>query len=72
MLEPCWLGHDPPNAENDIRRIMYVKCKYDTLKEYKTPEMDEIAEFSDNNIAQVKESDGKILIEKDGFSEHTN
>lgn len=49
---------------------MYVKSNRDDLKAIKIPEMDEMAEFSDNNIAQVKQSDGEILLELDGFTEH--
>jgi len=36
--------------------------------------MEDSAEFSDNNIAQVTEQDGTVLVETypDEFSEHNN
>lgn len=51
---------------------MYVKCDKDELKAISTGEMDGTAEFSNNNIAQVTESDGKALLEAfpEQFSEH--
>lgn len=51
---------------------MYVKAESDSLSRIKLEGMDEPAEFSENNIAQVKEADGEVLLENDGFSEHTN
>jgi len=32
--------------------------------------MNSIAEFSQNNIAQVPKEDGEVLIQISGFSEH--
>jgi len=49
---------------------MYIKTTKESLQRFKVPEMDSIAEFSSNNIAQVPESDGRVLIQMSGFSEH--
>jgi len=51
---------------------MYVKTTRENLQAIKTPEMDSVAEFSSNNIAQVSESDGVALCENypEDFSEH--
>jgi len=49
---------------------MYIKADDPDLQRLKVPEMDSIAEFSSNSIAQVPESDGRVLIQMSGFSEH--
>ena len=50
---------------------MYIKTDRDALQRLSTAEMDGVAEFSDNNIAQVTESDGKFLVEAfDHIEEH--
>jgi len=49
---------------------MYIKTDNPDLQQFKCPEMDGIAAFSSNNIARVSESDGQVLIQIDGFSEH--
>jgi len=52
---------------------MYVKSRRDELQSVKLPEMDSIARFSDNNIAQVTESDGRVLVNYiDHISKHNN
>jgi hypothetical protein len=53
---------------------MYVKADRGNLQAIKTAEMDKKAVFSDNNIAQVEQSDGEALLDKhpEIFSEHTN
>lgn len=52
---------------------MYVKTDKDSLVRIITPEMETAAEFSGNNIAQVTEHDGEVLLSKypETFSEHT-
>jgi len=41
---------------------MYVETDRNELRALKLPDMDSIAEFSENNVAQVTEHDGEILI----------
>jgi len=42
---------------------MWITSDRDNLQAIKLPEMDSVAQFSDNNKAQVSESDAQILIE---------
>jgi len=51
---------------------MYIKASKDSLHSIRTPEMEEMARFSDNNIAQVSKEDGEALLEEnpDVFEEH--
>jgi len=51
---------------------MYIKTDNPDLQRFKVPEMDSIATFSTNNIAQVPREDGQVLIQMSGFSEHNN
>jgi hypothetical protein len=51
---------------------MWIKTERNNLVRLSIPEMEGVAEFSDNNVAQVTESDGALLIEEyDHISEHT-
>lgn len=51
---------------------MFIKTDTDHLTAISLPNMEDRAEFSENNIAQVTEKDGKVLLDKhpDVFSEH--
>jgi hypothetical protein len=51
---------------------MYIKTTRDNLQAISVEDMDGTASFSENNIAQVTEEDGQVLIERfpDRFSEH--
>lgn len=49
----------------------YVKTDRDNLQALSLPEMESIASFSSNNIAQVTEHDKEVLLEVEHISEHT-
>jgi len=49
---------------------MWIHTERDDLQRFKHPQMDSIATFSDNNLAQVTQRDGEVLMQLDGFSKH--
>lgn len=52
---------------------MYIKTERENLQAISLPKMDGIAEFSENNVAQVTEDDGTVLIDEiDHISEHNS